>query len=153
MEQLFIGKHLLQRMLEHCMDERPNEACGILTGRAGRVLHAYATASSKRSPVFFEVDTEHQHHVLEETERFQDELLAIYHSHPTAPAVPSLNDIQQAVHWPEAIRMIISLSGRTEVRAYRISHGQVREVQVLQLADQTGEWVDLRGLPGRSEVT
>ncbi|MFZ5816281.1 MAG: Mov34/MPN/PAD-1 family protein, partial [Bacillota bacterium] len=127
-ERLVIGQQLLQRILEHCLEEKPYEACGILTGRAGRVLHAYATDNAKRSPVFYEVDVEHQEQVLREIVARGEELVGIYHSHPTAPAMPSLNDVNQAVHYPEAVRVIISLAGPTDIRAFLIRNGKVHDV-------------------------
>lgn len=141
---LVIGQHLLQRMLEHCMEEKPYEACGILTGRDGKVLHAYATENAKRSPVFYEVDQRHQERVLREMAGRGEELVAIYHSHPTSAAQPSMNDIKLAVYYPEAVRVIISLAGPTDVRAFLIQKGKVHTVTIHSLQDAGGEWHDLR---------
>lgn len=144
MERLVIGQRLLQQILEHCLEEKPYEACGILTGRAGKVLHAYATANAKRSPLFYEVDAEQQERVLRELAERGEELVAIYHSHPTAPALPSLNDVNQAVHYPHAVRVIISLGGPTDVRAFLIQNGKVRDVMIAIFADAGGQFHDLR---------
>lgn len=144
--RLEIGQHLLQRMLEHCWEDRPCEACGILTGRGGRVLHGYATANSRNSPVYYEVDLGHQAMALGEMETRGDELIAIYHSHPTTPATPSGNDIRMAVNWPDALRVIVGLKdGRTDTRAYLIRGGRAHEVQLVITHDGVGEWHDLRG--------
>lgn len=142
--RLIIGQHLFQRVLEHCLEEKPYEACGILTGRAGKVLHAYATDNARRSPVFYEVDTEQKDRVLREMAERGEELVGIYHSHPTAPALPSLNDVNQAVHYPEAYRVIISLGGPTDVRAFLIQNGKVRDVMIAIFAHAGGEYHDLR---------
>lgn len=147
-ERLVIGQHLLQRILEHCRDEKPLEACGILTGRGGRVLHAYATDNAKQSPVFYEVDQRQQELVLRAMEERGEDLVAIYHSHPTTPPEPSVTDIRLAVHYPEAFRMIISLAGPTEVRAFRIDQGRVTHVVIVSPQDAGGEWHDLRGGSG-----
>ncbi|MFZ5825585.1 MAG: Mov34/MPN/PAD-1 family protein [Bacillota bacterium] len=142
--RLMIGRNLLQRILEHCLEEKPYEACGILTGRAGKVLHAYATDNSKRSPVLYEVETEQQERVLREMGERGEELVGIYHSHPTAPAKPSAQDISQAVHYPEAFRVIISLAGPTNVRAFLIKEGKVNDVMIAIFADAGGQFHDLR---------
>jgi proteasome lid subunit RPN8/RPN11 len=147
--RLIIGQHLLRRVLEHCLEEKPYEACGVLTGRAGKVFHAYATDNAKRSPVFYEVDAEQQERILREMEERGEELVAIYHSHPTAPAVPSLNDINQAVHFAEAFRVIISLAGPTDVRAFLIQNGKVCDVMTAIFADGGGEFHDLRQVAER----
>ncbi len=150
--RLIIGKQLLQRILEHCLEEKPYEACGILTGRGGRVLHAYATDNAKRSPVFYEVDTEQQEQVLTAMEGRGEELLGIYHSHPTAPAIPSLNDVNQAVHYPDAFRLIISLAGPADLRAFLIREGRVKDVIVAIFAEAGGEFHDLRQAAQRADV-
>lgn len=144
--RLEIGQHVLQRMLEHCWEDRPCEACGILTGRGGRVLHGYAAENSRRSPVYYEVDPAQQAVVLAEMDGRGDELIAIYHSHPTSPAKPSGNDIRLAVNWPDALRVIISLAnGRTETRAFLIRNGRSHDIPLVITHDGVGEWHDLRG--------
>ncbi len=144
--RLEIGQHLLQRMLEHCWEDRPHEACGILTGRGNQVLHGYATDNARRSPVYYEVDPAQQLKVLTEMDGRGDELIAIYHSHPTSPPKPSGNDIRMAVNWADALRVIVSLAdGRTETRAYLIRGGRSYEIPMLITHDGVGEWHDLRG--------
>lgn len=142
---LIIPQHLLQRIIEHCLEEKPIEACGILTGRDGRVLHAFATDNSKRSPVYYEVDHAQQKLVLQGMEKRGEQVVGIYHSHPTTPAVPSNTDIRMAVHYPEAYRVIVSLNGPTDVRAYLIQYGKARRVNLHAPVDAGGEWHDLRG--------
>lgn len=144
---LTISQQLLRSILEHCLEERPNEACGILTGREGRVLNAYATDNARRSPVYFEVDAEQQEQVISQMAMRGEQLVGIYHSHPTATAEPSHNDIRFAVHWPEAFRVIISLAAPTKVRAFLIKAGSAHEVPVDTPADLIGQWNDLRQAP------
>jgi proteasome lid subunit RPN8/RPN11 len=56
-------------------------------------------------------------------------LLAIYHSHPHGPQVPSSADVAQA-YYPEAAYLIVSLIDRRQphVRAFMIMAGQVSEI-------------------------
>jgi [CysO sulfur-carrier protein]-S-L-cysteine hydrolase len=138
----------VQRIIEHCLEEKPNEACGILTGRSGHVLHAYATENIRHSPVFYEVAPDQQEHVLKAMAERGEELVAIYHSHPTASARPSATDIRLAEHYPEAIRVIISLAGPSDMRAYLIEGKQVHHVAISAPQDAGGTWHDLR--PGRT---
>jgi proteasome lid subunit RPN8/RPN11 len=144
-DQLVIAQHLLQRILEHCMEEKPYEACGILTGVGPQVSRAYATDNAKRSPVYYQVEESQQAQILQETAQRGEELVAIYHSHPTASAHPSQNDVRMAVHYPEAIRLIISLAGPAEVRAFRIKAGRVHDVPIVAVHEALGQWHDLRG--------
>jgi len=141
---LIIGRRLLQQVLEHCLEEKPLEACGVLAGRNGVVTTVFATDNAKRSTIFYEVDPEQQEEALQLIRERGEELLGIYHSHPRAPAVPSGNDIEQAVHYPDAIRLIISLDGPTDVGAFLIADGRVKEVSLQILEGLDGEFHDLR---------
>ena len=60
-----------------------------------------------------------------------DELLAIYHSHPNSPPVPSLTDIQQH-EYPDVLYLIISPhpQGVPEMRGYRIRDRKIQEVTI-----------------------
>lgn len=149
MRGLVIPQRILQGMLEHCLEEKPLEACGILTGREGRVVRGFATTNIKHSPVFYEVDPAQQEWVLRQTEEQGEELVAIYHSHPTAAAHPSANDIRLAVYYPEAVRVIISLAGPADVRAFRIRGSHVERVTFSSPQDATGRWFDLRTVDGQ----
>ncbi|HYG57265.1 MAG TPA: M67 family metallopeptidase [Symbiobacteriaceae bacterium] len=142
-ETLVISQNLLQKIREHCLDQKPNEACGILTGRGGRVLHAYATASARPSPVYYEVLPEHQERILREMDARGEELVAIYHSHPTAAAIPSATDIRLAVYYPEALRVIVSLVRGSEMRAYRIKDQKSIPVDIVALREAEGVWHNL----------
>jgi [CysO sulfur-carrier protein]-S-L-cysteine hydrolase len=148
--ELVIAKPIVQEIIEHCLDEKPCEACGILTGRSGRVLHAYATDNAKRSPVYYEVDPEQQEYVLRAMVRQGEELVAIYHSHPTAAAYPSANDIRLAIHYPDAIRVIVSLVGPADLQAFLIRGPKVQRVRLAVPQEGGATWVDLRS--GRSDA-
>lgn len=144
--RLVIGRRLLQRILEHCLEEKPYEACGILAGQEGRVSDAYATDNVMRSPIYFEVEPRQQEAVFRHMAQGRRAIVGIYHSHPTAPAVPSGNDIDQAVYYPDAIRLIISLQGPTDVGAFLIRDRTVQAVPLVIREDADGQYHDLRHL-------
>jgi proteasome lid subunit RPN8/RPN11 len=58
-------------------------------------------------------------------------LVGIYHSHPAGAALPSAADVAEAT-WPDVAYVIIGLgaAGEPEVRAWRLQHGQAREVRL-----------------------
>ncbi|MEW8979202.1 MAG: M67 family metallopeptidase [Symbiobacterium sp.] len=143
-QRLVIGRRLLQRILEHCLEEKPVEACGILAGRDGQVRAVFATDNARNSPIFFEVEREQQEEALRRIAVQGHELVGIYHSHPTAPAAPSSYDVEQAVHYPDAIRLIISLNGPASIGAYRICGERVEEVPLFIGDGPGGEFFDLR---------
>lgn len=142
--QLWISQRLLRHVVEHCLEEKPYEACGILTGRGDRILTAWATENARRSTTAFEVESSHQGQALDGARKRGESLLAIYHSHPTALAYPSTSDIRMGIHWPEAARVILSLAGKVYQRAFFIRGNTVREIPLQVDDDARGEWIDLR---------
>jgi proteasome lid subunit RPN8/RPN11 len=120
-------KHLSQ-MISYARDEAPREACGILAGRNGRVLRIYRTRNADRSPTSYRLDPDQQFRVFKDIEDRGLELLGIYHSHPSSPAVPSDRDVEQA-YYPEVSYILISLADPAEaqIRAFRITAEGVTE--------------------------
>jgi proteasome lid subunit RPN8/RPN11 len=57
------------------------------------------------------------------------QMLAIYHSHPHGPEIPSASDIAQATY-PDSAYVIISLADKQQpsFRAFNIVDGQVKEI-------------------------
>ena len=65
--------------------------------------------NSAASPLRFEMDPQGQYNALKAIEDEGKEMLAIYHSHTKSAAYPSQTDVNQAVNWPDAIYLIVSL--------------------------------------------
>src|SRR5690606_3639808 len=79
--RILIPENIYRRMINHCYEERPLEACGLLVGAAGQVMAGYATDNQARSPVLYRVDDYQLLAAAEEAERRGREITAIYHSH------------------------------------------------------------------------
>ncbi|HEY3315628.1 MAG TPA: M67 family metallopeptidase [Bacillota bacterium] len=120
----------MREIIVHCLDERPNEACGLLVGLGGRVTRVCKVRNVEGSPFDYRVDPEDQFRVMQEMERDGLELTAIYHSHPTSDARPSPKDVRLA-YYPEAFQVIVSLRGEPAVRAFHIVDGRVEEASLI----------------------
>jgi proteasome lid subunit RPN8/RPN11 len=108
-------------MLDHVRACLPEEACGILGGRDGRVSQQRAIENAAHSPVRFRMQPRAQVEALLDLEAQGLELLAIYHSHPSGPPTPSAADLGEA-YYPEAAALIwCSDSGRWRARAFDLS--------------------------------
>jgi proteasome lid subunit RPN8/RPN11 len=118
-------------MIRHARREYPNEACGLLAGRDGRVEKVYRMTNADHSPVTYRLDPEEQFRVLMEIEEKGWELLAIYHSHSHSPAYPSATDLELAFY-PDSLYLIISLADRARptIRAFRIVEEMIEEERV-----------------------
>ncbi|WP_374712500.1 Mov34/MPN/PAD-1 family protein [Symbiobacterium terraclitae] len=142
--RIVIPENVYRRMINHCYEERPLEACGLLVGEAGHVAAGYATDNQERSPILYRVDDRQLLAAAEEAHQQGREIVAIYHSHVASEPIPSRTDIAQAT-WPEAFYIIISLKGRRpRARAWRIVDGQVSEHLIVVARHFDGEWYDLR---------
>lgn len=122
----------LTNQLLHLAQLSPDqEICGLVAAdQHGIPSHCYPISNIASTPSNrFELDPRQQIAAMKQIRDQQQSLFAIYHSHPTAPALPSATDIDQA-SYPEAIHLIISLNtkGVLELRAFKIAEQQVTEL-------------------------
>jgi proteasome lid subunit RPN8/RPN11 len=130
-EELRLTRAQLDSIVRHARSHKPLEACGILAGDPdGTVRQVFLMENAEHSPTLYMMDSREQFHVFDEIERKEMELVAIFHSHPHSPAVPSARDCELAFY-PDALYLIISLvDDSPEWHAYRILDGKVSEVEV-----------------------
>ncbi|MDI3548276.1 MAG: [CysO sulfur-carrier protein]-S-L-cysteine hydrolase [Halanaerobiales bacterium] len=132
MNKLIIKGEDYRAVVDYCLKEKPNEACGIMAGKreeeGGRVTRVYLMKNTKASPKEYLMEPEEQFAVFKDMRQKGLELISIFHSHPHSPARPSAKDIAMA-HYKEAIYTIISLEKAKEVmRAFLISDDKYREI-------------------------
>lgn len=87
----------------------PEEACGLLAGVNGQATAVFPLTNVLHSQVRYRLAPEDQWHIFQFIEKRDWELLAIYHSHPQGPSVPSSTDIAEA-YYPGVIHLIWSRS-------------------------------------------
>lgn len=113
------------RHVEACM---PEEACGFLGGRGGRVDFVLPVENAEHSRVRFRMDPLGQLRGMQWLEDEGRALLAIYHSHPDGPSELSSTDTLEAAY-PEAALVVISREPKSWTpRAFMVDDGVVREV-------------------------
>ena len=130
--RLLIPRPVLAAMTAHAAAELPNECCGLLGGAAPadgviRVSAAAPVVNAAASPVEYESEPRS---ILAAVKRFRAEgleVVGVYHSHPTAPPVPSRADLARN-YWGHVAHVIISLqSAQPEVRAWWLGEADYRE--------------------------
>lgn len=104
-----ISQSLIDEMVAHAREDLPNECCGMIGGAGGEASEVIPVVNSAASPLRFEMDPQGQYNALKAIEDGGREMLAIYHSHTKSAAYPSQTDVNQAVSWPDAIWVIVSL--------------------------------------------
>ncbi|MFL5894702.1 MAG: Mov34/MPN/PAD-1 family protein [Thermoleophilaceae bacterium] len=117
----------LDDVVELARAAAPNECCGYMRQRDGRVDEVFRADNLRNSPYGYELDPRS---LLAANELDDDGFgVAIYHSHPRSAAEPSQTDINLA-HYPHWTYVIVSLAGDPELRAWRIEDGRVEEEPV-----------------------
>lgn len=138
MDGLSIPRAHLERMRAHVASLAPLEACGLLAGRGGRVQAVLPVTNKAGSSTRFVMDPIEQLRAFDWIEARGLELLAIFHSHPAGPEMPSGTDIEEAAY--QVVQVIWSRpDGTWSPRLYRIEDRQVRQVSLQVLADGSGD--------------
>lgn len=126
------------RIVAHCFDGYPDEACGLLGGPTndageptGEVTAVFPCRNSDASARTYTVDSRDLIKAMRAAEEEGGELAAVWHSHTHTDAYPSDTDVRQAVE-PAWVYAIVSLKHAEPVlRAYRIRDGEIAEVDVI----------------------
>ncbi len=128
-----IARSLIDEMVAHAREDLPNECCGMVGGSDGRATSVVPVANAAASPLRFEMDPQGQYDALKEIEDGGDELLAIYHSHTKSAAFPSQTDVNQAVNWPDAIYVIVSMEDpeAPDVKAYWLKDLKIADAELV----------------------
>jgi len=129
---LTLKRSHLFTMQRHINFEAPLESCGLLGGRAGSVELVLPVKNAAQSRVRFQMDPGAQLRAMQQIEAEGLELLAIFHSHPKGPSMPSPTDIREALY--PVVNIIWSKAGRRwQTRGFWIEAGQVQEVPLMVL--------------------
>jgi [CysO sulfur-carrier protein]-S-L-cysteine hydrolase len=128
-----IAQSLIDEMVAHARQDLPNECCGMVGGADGTASAVIPVVNSAASPLRFEMDPQGQYNALKAIEDEGKEMLAIYHSHTKSAAFPSQTDVNQAVNWPDAIYLIVSLEDPDSpvVKGYWLKDLKIADVELV----------------------
>ncbi len=128
-----IAQSLIDEMVAHAREDLPNECCGMVGGSGGEASVVVPVVNSAASPLRFEMDPQGQYNALKGIEDDGREMLAIYHSHTKSAAYPSQTDVNQAVNWPDAIYLIVSLQNpdSPEVKGYWLRDLKIADAELV----------------------
>lgn len=126
-----INKVYLSEMVQHCQKDYPNEACGILAGKDGKIERIYRMTNADKSSKTFFMDPKEQLKVMKEIRNLGLEMVGIYHSHPETEAYPSAHDVELAFY-PEVSYVIVSLKDKNSpnIRSFKIEEGKITEEEL-----------------------
>lgn len=137
MTQLTLARAVADDMIEHCVRERPHEACGLLASEDGKVAHVFRMSNASGSPVRYSLDPKEQFAVYKKIDQSGWELAGVFHSHTHTEAYPSPTDVRMATE--DVPYVIVSLAQeQASIRAFRIikenwtdAEGEVEEIPVV----------------------
>lgn len=132
MTQVIIPRQMANQILFQAQSNEEVEICGLIGGSNGALTSLYSITNIAGDPAhIFEMDPAKQIDAMRQMRDSNEELVAIYHSHPSSPAEPSQIDIKQAAY-PDALYLIVSLNtkGVLELRGFNIVDNSVAEVEL-----------------------
>ncbi len=93
------------------------------------VVEVYKTTNADQSPSGFTIPPEEHYAALTDAESRGWEIGGVFHSHPNGTASPSAIDVSEALD-PEWLYLVVGLSGKPHLRAWRIRDHRISEVTV-----------------------
>lgn len=129
---LELSREQAAALVAHAREEFPNECCGLLAGRNGRVERVFRGTNVDHSPYTYMMDPKEQLTAFKAMEAEGLELMGIYHSHTHTAAYPSRTDVAKA-YYPDAVYIIVSLLDRANpaIQGYRITDQKISDAQVV----------------------
>lgn len=121
------------RLVGHCYDGLPLEACGLLGGdpATGVASVCYPTTNVAASARVYTVDPREHLRADRDAEERGLAIIGVFHSHTHTVAFPSPTDVAQAPD-PTWHYVLVSLRDLLPVvRSYRIVDGNIREEPVV----------------------
>lgn len=127
-----LSRTVVNQILHHAQTAPEDEVCGLIGVGNDGVARVYPVANvASDTHRLFAMEPVGQIDAMRKMREAGESLFAIYHSHPHAPAAPSVIDLQQAAY-PDALYLIVSLDtkGVLEMRGYRLRESAVESVEL-----------------------
>jgi proteasome lid subunit RPN8/RPN11 len=113
-------------LVAHAEGEAPNEACGLVLLRDGRAERYEPGRNAAASPYRFELEFDDPEIWYAEDDGYE---LAVFHSHVSAPALPSRTDVENIGLWSGRPYLVYSIQ-HDDLAAFRIEDGQIEELSL-----------------------
>jgi proteasome lid subunit RPN8/RPN11 len=133
MSTVELPRPLVNQLLQQAQAATENEICGLISAIKGYAHHCYPipnTASDTQH--HFIMDEKSLINAMRQIREQGEELFAIYHSHPTAPAIPSNEDLNLD-EYADVLKLIISLNttGVLEMRGFYTRNEEIEDVELV----------------------
>ncbi len=137
--RLLVPRSIYEQMLIQARAELPNECCGLLAGKVypatsaagpiGQVERCYPLVNALASPTEYLSEPRSMFTAVRDLEGQGLDILAVYHSHPASPPLPSRKDRERS-YSPEVVNVIISLlAEEPAVRAWWLTEDDYHQAE------------------------
>lgn len=123
------------KMIQHCIDGFPLEACGLFLGPAddqgapiGGINKIWPAVNAEASARIYTVDSKDMFEASRWASENNMEIVGVFHSHTHTRAYPSRTDVSQAVdqNW---LYTIVSLADEKPIaNSFQIINGEYKEL-------------------------
>ena len=127
--KITISKEDFDRIYEHALSERPDEACGLLAGIDGedgvrRIQKVYLLTNIDHTNEHFSIDPREQLKAVKDMREKGLQPIGNWHSHPESPSRPSEED-KRLANDSKASYLILSLAeeGNPVLNAFHVEGG------------------------------
>lgn len=120
---LELPRSLVNQILAHAQQNPDEEICGLISSINNSATEYYRIANiAENKKHHFEMSGTEQIAAMKKMRVQGEELLAIVHSHPDAPAIPSALDTEDD-NYPDVYYLVVSLDtkGVLELRCYLLN--------------------------------
>ena len=130
---LELPRALVNQILAHAQQNPDEEICGLISSKnevAARYYRISNTAPDKTH--HFEMNGAEQIAAMKKMREQDEKLMAIVHSHPDAPAIPSIYD-EESNGYPDAYYLVVSLNtkGVLELRCFLLIDGKFKPAELV----------------------
>jgi proteasome lid subunit RPN8/RPN11 len=137
-KEIELPRKLVNELLHHAQLSQDQEVCGLVGKDSSDEYFFYPIDNVAEEPsTRFLMAPEQQLNAMKEINNKDQELFAIYHSHPTAPAIPSATDIELSAY-PDTHYLIVSLNtkGVLEMRCFKLLHDENIAEIILRMKEE-----------------
>ena len=142
--QITIRKTDYEKMLAHALQERPNEACGLIAGvdredGTREIRFVYLLTNTDASNEHFTLDPKEQLSAVRDMRQNSWKPLGNWHSHPESPSRPSEED-KRLAYDRSASYLILSLMEEDHpvLNSFHVENGESTREE-LTILDETEE--------------
>lgn len=134
MIRLIVPIDVLDTIYRHADAERPNESCGFLAGhvreRDGCVVESIPIVNELRSPIAYRTEARSLFAAYGILRDRRFDLMAVYHSHPKQPAIPSRRDREEWTYGDTPCVIVGRVNGQPELRVWQLHPDRATELEL-----------------------